>query len=99
MDEAGQGLGTAGDRNCAGDVDVVLADFFLIPLEEYEAVARLNGSAGQHAGQIPGHGVLAEIGEDFTQISSSQAYNKSVPELIQFTKERILLAENFLASQ
>ena len=42
---------------------------------------------------------ILDEGEDFTQISSSQAYSKSVTGLIQFTKERILLAENFLSDQ
>jgi len=42
--------------------------------------------------------VMAES-EDFTQVSSRQAFDKSVTGLIQLTKERITLAENFLANQ
>jgi len=37
--------------------------------------------------------------QDFTQISSTQTFNKSVSELIQYTRERIILAENYLSVQ
>jgi hypothetical protein len=40
-----------------------------------------------------------EEGQEFTQISSTQAFDKSVAELIQYTQERIKAAENFLANQ
>jgi spore coat protein H len=42
---------------------------------------------------------VMEEGQEFTQISSSQAFDKSVAELIQYTQERIKAAENFLANQ
>jgi spore coat protein H len=42
---------------------------------------------------------VMEEGQEFTQISSSQAFEKSVAELIQYTQERIKAAENFLANQ
>jgi len=41
---------------------------------------------------------VMEEGQEFTQISSSQAFNKSVAGLIQYTQERIKAAENFLAN-
>lgn len=37
--------------------------------------------------------------QEFTQISSTQAFNKSVAGFIQYTRERIEVAEDFLAKQ
>jgi len=42
---------------------------------------------------------ILDEGSDFTQISSTQAFNNSVSGLIQYTKERIYIAENFLSGQ
>jgi len=42
---------------------------------------------------------VMEEGQEFTQISSSQAFDKSVAELIQYTQERIKATEDFLANQ
>ncbi len=42
---------------------------------------------------------VMEEGQEFTQISSTQAFDKSVNGLIQYTQERIETAENFLANQ
>lgn len=42
---------------------------------------------------------VLDEGQDFTQISSTQAFEKSVNELLQYTIERITASEGFLASQ
>lgn len=42
---------------------------------------------------------VLEEGQEFTQISSTQAFDKSAAGLIQYTKERISLVENFLANK
>jgi len=42
---------------------------------------------------------VLEESQEFTQISSTQAFEKSVNELIQYTRERIIAGENFLANQ
>ncbi len=49
------------------------------------------------------HSIIApyvlDEGQEFTQISSSQAFDNSAAELIQYTQSRIIEAENFLADQ
>jgi len=42
---------------------------------------------------------VLEEGQEFTQVSSIQAFEKSVNELIQYTRERVTAGENFLANQ
>ncbi len=42
---------------------------------------------------------ILDEGKEFTQISSSQAFDKSAEGLIQHTKERISLVENYLANK
>ncbi len=40
---------------------------------------------------------VLDEGEEFTQISSSQAFERSVSDIVQHTQERIEMAESFLA--
>lgn len=42
---------------------------------------------------------VLDEGQEFTQISSTQAFDRSVNDLIRHTRERIAASENFLANQ
>ena len=70
-------------------VDEFLADVFV--LEEM-------ADTYQYYNDLVSPFVMDE-GKDFTQISSTQAFDKSAAVLIQYTRERIEAAENFLTNQ